>query len=161
MGAVARRPIAAVAAALLFVEAVGIVFVHWILGKVVNSQSMSLAGLDSDVMSTSTYLMGGGFGLYLVACGVLLLRAAVSDRPPGRLGRILLIACAVVHGVLGALCVGLVGWAAFVAMMVTFGLVVLSVIAYGKRDERGGVPGSAGASDTPPAGPESGTPVTV
>ncbi|MET9520070.1 hypothetical protein [Streptomyces sp. NPDC002994] len=156
----ARRPIAAVAAALLFVEAVGIVFVHWILGKVVNSQSMSLAGLDSDVMSTSTYLMGGGFGLYLVACGVFLLRAAVSDRPPGRLGRILLIACAVVHGVLGALCVGLVGWSAFVAMMVTFGLVVLSVIAYGKRDEeRAGVPGPV---DAPPAGPpENGTPATA
>ncbi|MGX1887527.1 hypothetical protein [Streptomyces sp. NPDC055287] len=156
MGAVARRPIAAAAAAVLFVEAVGIVFIHWILGKVVNSQSMSLAGLDPDVMSTSTFVMGGGFGLYLVACGVLLLRAALSDRAPGRLGRILLIACAVVHGVLGALCVGLVGWAAFAVLMAAFGLIVLSVIAYGQRDEPGSPPEPV---DAPPAGPpENGTP---
>nr|WP_051338285.1 hypothetical protein [Streptomyces flavidovirens] len=161
MGAVARRPIAAAAAAVLFVEAVGIVFVHWILGKVVSGQSMSLAGLDPDVMSTSTLVMGGGFGLYLVTCGVVLLRAALSDRAPGRLGRILLIACAVVHGVLGALCVGLVGWAAFVVLMAAFGLIVLSVIAYGKRDERqdaDGVAGPVDAPGAPPAGPENGTP---
>ncbi|WP_093799363.1 hypothetical protein [Streptomyces sp. Wb2n-11] len=151
----ARRPIAAVSAAVLFVEAVGTVCVHWILGRVVDSQSMSLDGLDSGVMATSTWVMGGVFGLYLVACGVFLLRAALADRAPGRLGRTLLIACAVVHGVLGALAVGLVGWTAFAAMMAVLGLVVLSLVAYGEREGRGD---TTVAADAPPAGPESGTP---
>ncbi|MGW0550824.1 hypothetical protein [Streptomyces altiplanensis] len=152
----ARRPIAAVSAAVLFVEAVGIVGVHWILGRVVDSQSMSLDGLDSGVMAASTWVMGGVFGLYLVACGVFLLRAALADRAPGRLGRTLLIACAVVHGVLGALAVGLVGWTAFAAMMAVLGLIVLSLVAYGEREERGDATGVADAP--PPAGPEGGTP---
>ncbi|MGR8008657.1 hypothetical protein [Streptomyces hypolithicus] len=148
----ARRPIAAVAGAVLFAEAAGIVFVNWILGKVVDNQSMSLAGLDPDVMSTSTWVMGAVFGLYLLACGVFLLRAALTDRAPGRLPRIMLTACAVVHGVLGALAVGLVGWAAFALMMGALGLIVLSLIAYGARD------GRAPVTDTPPPGPENGTP---
>lgn len=147
-----RRPIAAVAAALLFVEAAGIVFVNWILGKVVNSQSMSLDGLDPDVMAASTWVMGGVFGLYLVGCGVFLLRAALTDRAPGRFGRVLLIACAVVHGVLGALSVGLVGWAAFVVLMVEFGLIVLSVIAYGRREEQRAGADASGAADAPEDG---------
>ncbi|WP_434595580.1 hypothetical protein [Streptomyces sp. A5-4] len=150
----ARRPIAAVAAAVLFVEAVGIVFVNWILGKVVDGQSMSLAGLDPGVMATSTWVMGGFFGLYLVCCGAVLLRSALSGRPPGRIGRILLIVCAVVHVVLGALAVGLVGWPAFVLMMVEFGLIVLNLIAYGPRVEGDG----ADPVDAPKAGPENGAP---
>lgn len=133
-----RRPIAAVAAAVLLVEAVGIVFVNWVLGKVVDGQSMSLAGLDPSVMATSTWVMGGLFGLFLAACAVVLLRSALSGRPPGRIGRILLIVCAVVHVVLGALAVGLVGWSAFVLMMVEFGLIVLTLVAFGPRVERGG-----------------------
>ena len=44
---------------------------------------------------------------------VQLARIALRDRPPGRFGKILLIVCAVLHGVLGALVVGLVGWPAF------------------------------------------------
>ncbi|MEN8653644.1 hypothetical protein ABCR94_24310 [Streptomyces sp. 21So2-11] len=154
MGAVVRRPIAAAAAAALFVEAIGIVFVNWILGKVVDGQSMSLAGLDPGAMATSTWAMGGLFGLYLAICGVVLLRSALSDRPPGRIGRILLIVCAVVHVVLGALTVGLVGWSAFALMMVEFGLIVLALIAYGPRVERD----EADPVDAPMAGPENGAP---
>ncbi|MDJ0465095.1 hypothetical protein [Streptomyces sp. H27-C3] len=154
MGTVVRRPIAAAAAAVLFVEAVGIVFVNWILGQVVDGQSMSLAGLDPGVMATSTWIMGGLSGLYLVVCGVVLVRSALSDRPPGRVGRILLIVCAVVHVVLGALAVGLVGWPAFVLMMVEFGLIVLALIAFGPRVERD----RADPVDAPKSGPENGAP---
>ncbi|RFU87443.1 hypothetical protein DY218_06795 [Streptomyces triticagri] len=126
----ARRPVALVAAIVLFGEAVGIVMLHWILGTVVDNQSMSLAGLDPDAMSLSTRIMGFAFGLYLACCGVLLLRAALKDRAPGRFPRILLIAAAVVHGVLGALCVGLVGWTAFAGLMVVLGLIVFSLVCY-------------------------------
>ncbi|MEU6081386.1 hypothetical protein [Streptomyces sp. NPDC047108] len=129
----ARRPVAAVAAVLLFLEAVGIVLVNMILGISVDRQKMSLAGLDPEAMSVSTWIMGGVFGLYLAACAVVLVRCALTDRAPGRFARILLITGAVVHGVLGALTVGLVGWEAFAFMMVVFGLIVLTLVAYPAR----------------------------
>lgn len=40
-----------------------------------------------------------------------------------------------VHGVLGALTVGLVGWTAFASMMVVLGLIVLTLVAYGTRPD--------------------------
>ncbi|MFE3325267.1 hypothetical protein [Streptomyces sp. NPDC059176] len=131
MGAVARRLVAVVAAIVLFLEAVGIVVVNGILATVAGNQNMSLGGMDPGVMATGTWVMGGGLGLFLAACGVLLLVAGVRDRAPGRFGRILLVACAVTHGVLGALAVGLVGWEAFTFQMVVLGLLVLSLVAYG------------------------------
>ncbi|MBI0317798.1 hypothetical protein JBF12_33450 [Streptomyces javensis] len=112
------------------VEAVGIALLNWILGLVVDRQQMSLGGMDTDAMSIGTWVAGGLFGLYLLVCGVVLLRTAVRDRAPGRLARILLITCAVVHGLLGAFSVGLVGWAAFAFMMVVLGLIVLSLLGY-------------------------------
>ncbi|WP_351229527.1 hypothetical protein [Streptomyces sp. NPDC002133] len=145
MGAVARRPVAVVAALVLFLEAVGIVAINGILATVVDNQSMSLDGLDPDVMSTSTWVMGGVFGAYLASCGLVLLLAGLRDRAPGRFGRILLIVCAAVHGVLGALCVGLVGWSAFAFMMVVLGLIVLTLLAYEKGESAG--PGTADPAD--------------
>ncbi|MFI1965571.1 hypothetical protein ACH429_15900 [Streptomyces pathocidini] len=138
----ARRPVAAVAAALLLVEAVGIVLINMVLGISVDRQHMSLAGLDPDAMSVSTWIMGGVFGLYLAACAVALLLTAIRDRAPGRLARALLIGAAVVHAVLAIVVVGVVGWAAFAFMMVMFGLIVLALIVYGSAD--GGGPERAG-----------------
>ncbi|MFG2650157.1 hypothetical protein [Streptomyces sp. NPDC048436] len=129
----ARRPVALVGAIVLLVEAVGIALLNWFLGLVVNKQDMSLAGLDPHAMSVSTWIAGALFGLYLALCGVIMLRAAIRDRAPGRFGRLLLISAAVVHGVLGAFSVGLVGWAAFVFMMVVLGLIVLTLVAYDKK----------------------------
>lgn len=57
---------------------------------------------------------------------------AIRDRRPGRAGRGLLIGCAVVHGILGAVAVGLIGWGAFAFLMTVVGLVVLTLVAYGK-----------------------------
>ncbi|MGW2562523.1 hypothetical protein ACWCXB_25370 [Streptomyces sp. NPDC001514] len=155
MGAVARRPVAVVAALVLFLEAVGIVAINGILATVVDNQSMSLDGLDPDVMSTSTWVMGGVFGAYLAACGLILLLAGLRDRAPGRFARVLLIVCAVVNGVLGALCVGLVGWSAFAFMMVVLGLIVLSLVAYGDY-EKSEPDGRAPTDESAPA-PTDGT----
>ena len=131
-----RRPVAVTTAIVLFVEGLGIAGVQWLLGTVVDRQKMSLAGLDSEAMSVSTKAGGVLFGLYFVLCGVVALLVALRNRPPAGLGRILLISVAVVHGLLGALTVGLVGWGAFAFMMVVLGLVLLTLMTY---DRQGGV----------------------
>jgi hypothetical protein len=134
-----RRPVAFVAAIVLFVEAVGMVLVNGILATVVDNQEMSLAGLDPAAISAGAWAMGGVAGLYLLLCGLVLLLTGIRDRAAGRAGRFALISCAVVHGLLGALTVGLVGWAAFAFMMVVLGLIVLTLVAYGTvREKRDG-----------------------
>ncbi|GAA1309361.1 hypothetical protein GCM10009647_031520 [Streptomyces sanglieri] len=153
MDTVVRRPVAFVAAIVLFVEAVGIVLINGILATVVKNQTMSLAGMDPAVMSNGTWAMGGVFGLYLLLCGLLLLLAGIRDRAPGRFARIVLIVCAVVHAVLGALTVGLVGWTAFASMMVVLGLIVLTLVAYGTRPD--------GSADEPAGGSGAGAPAPV
>ncbi|MGX6749573.1 hypothetical protein ACM562_19870 [Streptomyces xantholiticus] len=121
------------AALVLLVEAVGIVVLNGIMATFVDAQQMSLDGLDPDVMVTAMWGLGIGTGLLLALAAVLLLVVAVRDRAPGRLTRILLIGLAVVHGVLGALTVGLVGWNAFAFMMVVLGLLVAALIVYGEE----------------------------
>ncbi|MEV5973953.1 hypothetical protein [Streptomyces sp. NPDC051921] len=128
----ARRPIALVTAAVLFLEAPGIVAINAVMARFVKAQSMSLDGLDPDAMYTGTWALGLGSGALLVLCGLVPLIAAIRDRRPGRAGRALLIGCAVVHGILGAVTVGLLGWAAFTFMMVVLGLIVLTLVAYGE-----------------------------
>lgn len=144
-----RRPVAFVAAIVLFVEAVGIVLINGILATVVKNQDMSLAGMDPAVMSNGTWAMGGVFGLYLLLCGLLLLLAGIRDRAPGRIARIVLITCAVVHGVLGALTVGLVGWTAFATLMVVLGLIVLTLVAYGTRSDESAKPAAEPGAPAP------------
>ncbi|MFD3519579.1 hypothetical protein [Streptomyces sp. NPDC058653] len=148
MGAVVRRPVAWVAAIVLLVEAVGFVFVNGLMATVVDNQQMSLAGLDPDAMSTGAWSAGVATGFYLVVCAVLLVRAAITDRGFGRVAKPVLISCAVLHGLLGALAVGLVGWTAFLSMMVVLGLLVLTLVAYGERTEPApeGAPAEAGPS---------------
>ncbi|MEU0130164.1 MULTISPECIES: hypothetical protein [unclassified Streptomyces] len=140
-----RRPVAFVTAVVLFVEAVGIVLVNGVLATVAGNQSMSLAGMDPDAMVTGTWVMGGVSGVLLVLCGLIPLLAGIRDRGPGRFGRITLIACAVVHGVLGALAVGLIGWAAFVFMMVVLALIVLTLVAFDRREPEAGAADAGGA----------------
>ncbi|ARF66350.1 MULTISPECIES: hypothetical protein [Streptomyces] len=126
-----RRGVAIVTALVLFGEAVGIVLINAALATITENQNMSLAGMDPEAMTTGTWVMGGVSGLLLVLCGVIALLAGVRDRSPGRLGRIVLIGCAVVHGVLGAVTVGLIGWSAFAFMMAVLALLVLTLLAYG------------------------------
>ncbi|MEU7579409.1 hypothetical protein AB0B50_17595 [Streptomyces sp. NPDC041068] len=132
----ARRPVAWVGAIVLVAEAIGIALLNWFLGLVVDKQEMSLAGLDPRAMSVSTWVGGIVFGGYLALCALVMARAAARDRAPGGFGRLLLISCAVVHGLLGAFSVGLVGWLAFAFMMVVLGLIVLTLVAYDKKAQQ-------------------------
>lgn len=159
-----RRPVAAVGAAVLILEALGIVLVHVFLSMVVDDQQMSLAGLAPRSMSVATVIGGILFGGYLLVCAGVLVHMALRDRAPRDFLRILLISAAVVHGLLGAFSIGLVGWAAFLFMMLVLGLIVWSLVAYGERGREGGTgatvadAGDGGADgDAPgPAGPLTG-----
>ncbi|MFJ8848731.1 hypothetical protein ACIRFF_38250 [Streptomyces cyaneofuscatus] len=126
-----RRPVAIVTALVLFGEAVGIFAVNAVLATVTENQNMSLAGMDPKAMTAGTWVMGGVSAALLIGCGLIALLAGVRDRAPGRFGRITLIGCAVVHGVLGAVTVGLVGWVAFAVMMVVLALLVFTLLSYG------------------------------
>ncbi|MCB5911316.1 hypothetical protein [Streptomyces pinistramenti] len=117
---------------MLILEAFGIVLLNWILSIVVDRQRMSLAGVEPGAMTAGAWAGAAVFGLYLLFCAGVLVRTGLRDRAPGRLGRVVLISCAVVHGVVGAFAVGLVGWVAFLVMMVVLGLVVLVLVAYGE-----------------------------
>lgn len=157
-------------AVVLVVEAAVLGFVHIVLGRTTENQSMSIAGMDPDVMSKATYAMGAGMAGFLLLCAVLLAVAAVRDKAPGAFARVVLVAAAVTHGLLGALVVGLVGWGAFAVMMLILCLLVLSLTVYsdkgpdgadgadGGRDGHGGHGGdgagrpAADVRDTP-AGP--------
>lgn len=156
-----RRPVAGIVAVVLLAEAFVIGALNWFLGTIVERQRMSLAGLDPDVMSTSSKVGGLVFGLYFALCALVALLVAVRDRAPAGFGRVLLISVAVVHGLLGAFTLSLVGWQAFVFMVVMLGLLVLLLVTYDRdggpaRDTSGGAPGTGGdprAADEPAAGP--------
>ncbi|MDF3298219.1 hypothetical protein [Streptomyces tropicalis] len=161
MGPVVRRPVAGIVAVVLFVEAFGVAALNWFLGVVVDHQKMSLAGLDPDMMSTSSKAGGIAFGLYFAVCGVVALLVAVRGRRPAGLGRILLISAAVVHGLLGAFAWGLVGPSAFLYMVVVLGLIVLLLMTHdGEEAPVGAAPGGGprgeggrAAPGVPPAEP--------
>ncbi|MEV6576888.1 hypothetical protein AB0M92_01825 [Streptomyces sp. NPDC051582] len=157
MGVVLRRFVAGLAAVVLVAEAAVLVLVHVVLGKTTRNQSMSIAGMDPDVMSTATYVMGAGIGAFLLLCAVLLAVAAVRDRAPGTFARVVLVTAAVVHGVLGALAVGLVGWGAFAVTMVILCLLVLTLVLHAAQGAAGtpsagasGGQGGPGPQDAPP-----------
>ncbi|MEU6579128.1 hypothetical protein [Streptomyces sp. NPDC046805] len=163
-----RRPVAWIVAVVLLVEAFGIAALNWFLGMVVDRQDMSLAGLDPDMMSMSSKIGGLVFGLYFALCGLVALLVAVRDRAPAGVGRILLISVAVVHGVLGAVTWGLVGWPAFLFMVAVLGLVVLLLMTYDGRNgwesDAGDAPGPDDAPDVkilPQGGPVDTVPAAV
>ncbi|MEU7040119.1 hypothetical protein AB0A77_03550 [Streptomyces varsoviensis] len=124
------RATAATTAVALVLEAIGIAFLNWFLGEVVDKQDMSLAGLAPHAMTLAAWAAGAVFALYLLLCAFLCARTAWRDRPPRTLPRIILITCAVVHGLLGAFAISLVGWPAFALMMAVLALIVLSLVLY-------------------------------
>ncbi|WP_329135834.1 hypothetical protein OG552_22925 [Streptomyces sp. NBC_01476] len=147
-----RRGIAIGTVVALVLEALTIGFVNWVLGLAVQHQKMSLAGLDTNAMAVGSWVGGGVFGLFLLGCALLVARIAWRDRMTGRLARIVLIACAVVHGVVGAAVVGLVGWWAFVVLMVILGLLVATLLLYAPEDQREPVEAAPGPGEiSPPA----------
>ncbi|MFI0940644.1 hypothetical protein [Streptomyces sp. NPDC021020] len=136
----------------LVLEALGVAFVNWVLGLAVRHQDMSLGGLDPDAMAVGSWIAGGVLALFLLLCAFLTARVAVRQEPASLAGRIVLIVCAVVHGVLGAVVVGLVGWLAFAALMVVLGLLVGTLLLYAPEPAEGarGGAGGTGGSPTPP-----------
>ncbi len=151
-----RRPVAWVVAVVLFVEALGVAALNWFLGIVVDRQDMSLAGLDPDMMSTSSKAGGIVFGLYFALCGLVALLVALRNRRPAGFGRILLISVAVVHGLLGAFAWGLLGWPEFLFMVVVLALIVLLLMTYDGQE----APAAAEPEDTAPQGGDGGSPLT-
>ncbi|MGW4568933.1 hypothetical protein ACWEN3_43550 [Streptomyces sp. NPDC004561] len=119
-----------IVAVVLLAEALFIAALNWFLGVVVDRQKMSLAGLDPHVMSMSSKIGGVVFGLYFALCALVALLVAIRNRAPAGFGRVLLISVAVVHALLGAFAWGLVGWTAFLFMVVVLGLVVLLLMTY-------------------------------
>ncbi|MDT3400162.1 hypothetical protein RKE29_26680 [Streptomyces sp. B1866] len=144
-----RRPIAVVTAAVLMLEAVGIALLNWVLGLAVDRQRMSVGGLHTHTMTLVAWIAGAVFGLYLLGCGLVLLRCALRDRAPHGFSRVVLVTCAVVHCLLGAFAVGLAGWPAFALLMAVLALIVLNLVTYegeGRAEasgtaETGGAPG--------------------
>jgi hypothetical protein len=152
-----RRGIAATTAAVLVLEALAIALVVSILGVAVRRQNMSLAGLKTDAMAAGAWTGGGVLALFLLVCAVLALRVALRDRMTGRVGRFVLIVCAVEHGVIGAAAVGLAGWPVFGVLMLVLALLVATLLFYAPEDEvapdpaSGPAPGTGPTGDTPPA----------
>ncbi|MEV7612394.1 hypothetical protein [Streptomyces sp. NPDC089799] len=136
-----RRLVAGTAALVLVAEAAVVVLVHAVLGRTTESQSMSIAGSDPDVMSMATYALGAGMGAFLLLCAGLLGWAAVRDRPPARFARAVLFGAAVAHGLLGALAVGLLGWTAFAVLMLALCLIALTLMLQPGTPGREGRPG--------------------
>ncbi|MEV5954195.1 hypothetical protein AB0M11_10560 [Streptomyces sp. NPDC051987] len=149
-----RRPVAWILAVILFAEAFGIAALNWFMGVVVDRQDMSLAGLDPDRMSVSAKAGAVVFGLYFALCGLVALLVAVRNRPPAGLGRVLLISVAVVHALLGAVSWGLIGWRAFLFMVVVLALVVLLLMTYDRMEGAGGAGAEADGGDQDGSGPE-------
>ncbi|WP_406124304.1 hypothetical protein OIE52_32225 [Streptomyces canus] len=146
-----RRPVAWVVAVVLFVEALGVAMLNWLMGNLVDAQNMSLAGLDPDAMSMSSKIGGVVFGLYFALCALVALLVAVRDREPAGLGRVLLISAAVVHGLLAAVAWALIGRPQFIFMIVMLGLIVLVLVTYdGRRGPVAAEPQDAQG----PGGPE-------
>ncbi|MDO0926053.1 hypothetical protein QQY24_11700 [Streptomyces sp. TG1A-8] len=148
-----RRPVAWVVAVVLLAEACGIAALNWFLAVVVDRQKMSLAGLDPDVMATSSKIGAVVFGLYFALCALVAATVAVRDRAPAGFGRVVLVSAAVVHALLGAFALSTVGPLAFVLMLVMLALIVLLLVTY---DREGGperaTPGGPAQGGAPRAG---------
>ncbi|MYQ60559.1 hypothetical protein GTY68_25610 [Streptomyces sp. SID4926] len=124
------RTVAAWATGLvLLLETFGIVLLCLTLGAVVDNQSMSLAGTDPDAVVTGSYVLAVVAGLFLCACAFVALRCALRRHAPGRTGRVLLIVAAVVHGVLAAVSLALLGLPVFLGLLLVLALLVLILVS--------------------------------
>ena len=134
-----RRTVAAATAVVLLLEGVVLGVLHWVLAVFVQEQRMSLDGLAPGTLALVSRVAGVLLGGYLALCALLVLRAALRDRAPGRFARWSLVACAITHGVLGVLAVALVGWGAFAALMAILALLVWTLLGYAppETSERG------------------------
>ncbi len=123
-----RRWTAGAAALLLVVEGLVLALFGLVLGDAVTSQNMSFGGLAPGAMAVGAWVgLGLLAALMLLTAGVCV-RMAVRDGSMGRPTRILLILCAVVHGVLAAVLLALSGTVPFLELMVALALLVLLLL---------------------------------
>lgn len=163
-----RRSVLYAAAVLLLVEALLFALVGLVLGLAVRKQQMSIGGLSTDAMAVGAWAGQGLLALFLLVCAVVAARAGwlgggprhgAGARGTGRVARALLIACAVLHGLLGAVLLGLSGWPTFVGLMLVLAVVVMAVLVLREPSD----PAAAEAAPVdgppvPPAMPPSGGP---
>ncbi|MDH6225351.1 cation transport ATPase [Streptomyces sp. MJP52] len=161
MGPVVRRAVAVVLASVMFAEAAGVAWLNWFLAMMVEGQRMSLDGLDPDVVARSSRIGAVLFALFFVACGVLVLVSAVRGRAPGRFGTGLLVTVAVVHGLLGAAALALVGVEAFAVLAAVLVLVLLFLSTPGRPRDEGPGSGDDTGAGVPPAPPAGTAPATT
>jgi hypothetical protein len=152
VGTMARRSVAWVAAVVLLAEACVVLLVIAALSTVVHDQHMSLAGLAPSAMAAGAWVAGGAAAAFLLVCCTLLVRTALRDRAPRRAVRWALIVCAVVHGLLGALTLSLVGWPVSLFMTLVLGLLVWLLLAHGPESGRPSEP-PVPSGPAAPAGP--------
>ncbi|WP_055587929.1 hypothetical protein [Peterkaempfera griseoplana] len=149
-----RRAVLIATAALLAVEALAFALVGLVLGLAVRKQQMSVGGLSPDAMAIGAWAGQGALAVFLLVCAVVAARAgwlgpgprhAGGQRGAGRIARGLLIGCAVLHGLLGAVLLGLSGWLVFTGLMLVLAVLVLALLLLRE-------PGGEAATAAPPAG---------
>jgi hypothetical protein len=120
-----RRWTAVATAVLLAVEALVSGLLGYVLGTAVTRQHMSLGGLAPGAMAAGAWVGLGLLAVFLLLVAAVVAHLGLRDRSMGRPTRILLIVCAVLHGVLAAALLALSGVAAFLVAVVTLTLLVL------------------------------------
>ncbi|MBC3842601.1 hypothetical protein GXW82_27755 [Streptacidiphilus sp. 4-A2] len=120
-----RRWTAVSTVVLLVLEALVSGLAGYLLGTAVTRQNMSLAGLRPGDMAVGAWAGPGLLALFLLLTAAAVARTGVRDRSMGRPTRILLIVCAVLHGLLAAVLLALSGAAAFAVTALTLTLLVL------------------------------------
>ena len=151
-----RRAVLVTAAVLLLVEAVMFALIGWVMGLAVRGQQMSIGGLSTDTMAIGTWVGQGLLAAFLLLCAILAARSGLLGEGPrhgavrrgaGPVVRVLLVGCAVLHGLLGAVLLGVSGVPVFVGLMVVLTVLVLSVMVLREPDDAP----AAAPTGTPPS----------
>lgn len=120
-----RRWTAVAVVVLLIVEALVSGLLGYVLDTAVTRQNMSFGGLAPSAMATGAWVGLGLLAVFLLLAAAVVARMGLRDRSMGQATRILLIVCAVLHGVLAAALLALSGVPAFVVAALTLTLLVL------------------------------------
>jgi hypothetical protein len=120
-----RRWTAVAVVVLLMVEGLVSGLLGYLLGATVTKQNMSFGGLAPSAMAAGAWSGLGLLAVFLLVVAAVVAGTGLRDRSMGRPTRILLIVCAVLHGLLAAMLLALSGVTAFAVAAVTLTLLVL------------------------------------
>ncbi|MFJ6214529.1 hypothetical protein ACIQGZ_14510 [Streptomyces sp. NPDC092296] len=140
-----RRAVLLTAAGLLLAEALVFAAVGLVAVLAVRRQRMSVGGLSSDAMADGAWAGLGLLVLVLLVCAVVAGRAALLRGPgpgggrrgAGRVAWALLVGGAVLHGLLGAVLLGLAGVPVFAGLMVVLAVLVLALLVLREPEPAG------------------------